>query len=414
MTAGNALTRAINVEVDRLSWRTQPREFRHAFPTVLARQTGPSPVNMLLMLVRLGELTTPTLSPQSGIARLWPLLRYLHAVADTPGLRLRANWQDVDPHQKAIASDDLGVGLGMTVLDQAFGYVACIDGREYLHRLAQLGLVKGHGGLPPKVGTMKMADFAALDRQGRVHLIECKGTQHSTTALRKAMEDGQRQKRSLVCSSRGAEQRLIGQRLVVGTHLTLENANNSTSVIVTDPAPFDEEPVRLQPRAPQVKFAEAAMRLDIARTIGAAGALRTAIVVAQADRSPGLPALEGPEQRQRTQVAFAQDEAMLDKFADHDDSWIGERVVVPLLEPLTSEGTTYRYARVVKALSKRLLAEMRETGAPSVLFQQQYPETAELMANTKTIADTNRVAVIRPGVSLTEIALLRHRGDDGK
>ncbi|PYE85123.1 hypothetical protein [Phyllobacterium leguminum] len=66
-------------------------------------------MHLLLMLQRLGELTTPVLSPQSGVARLWPLLRYLHAVADTPGFRFRGKWRDTDPHQKAIVSDDLGV-----------------------------------------------------------------------------------------------------------------------------------------------------------------------------------------------------------------------------------------------------------------------------------------------------------------
>ncbi len=404
--------RAIDVEIDRMSWRTQPIGFRHPFPSVLARQAGPVPVNLLLMLIRLGELATPALTPQSGVARLWPLLRYLHIMADTPGLRLRSAWGDVDPHQKAVASDDLGVALGMTVLDRAFDYVACIDGREYLHRLAQLGLVKGQGGNPPKVGTMKMADFAALDRHGKVHLIECKGTQHSEAALNRAIADGQYQKRSMVCSSRGAEQRLIGQRLVVGTRLALETGQKPTKVIVVDPAPLEDEPVILQARIPQPKMAEAAMRLEVSRALGAAGAERTAVVIAQADRSSDAPALEGPEQRTRTQAAFSHDEASLQGFTAQDDFWLGERVIAPLLEPLVLDGTIYRYARLVKGVSKRLLAELREAAEASVLFQQQYRDTAELMQQTRVVANGVRAAIIRPGVSLTEVTLLSHRKED--
>jgi hypothetical protein len=409
LPASSPLSRAIEVEVDRASWRLQPAAFRHPFPRALARQAGPFSVHLLLMLQRLGELTTPVLSPQSGVARLWPLLRYLHAVADTSGFRFRDNWRDTDPHQKAIASDDLGVGLGMTVLYEAFDYVACVDGRAFLHRLAQHGLVASQDGMPPKVGTMKMADYAAVDAAGKFHLIECKGTQHSSTALGTAMADGRVQKLSLVSSSRGAEQRLIGQRLVVGTHLTLENAVRPTRVVVQDPAPDRETPVVLAPRLPLATLLEPAIRLDIARALGAAGAQQTAVAVAQSDRPFDAPALEGPQQRQRVQAGFADDEGRLETFFDYDDGWVGERVTVPLLEPLSLDGTVYRHARLVKAVSKELLTEIREASAAATLFQQQYPRTTGLLAGGRTIVDGNRAVILRPGISLSEIALLQHR-----
>lgn len=411
MPASNPLSRAIEVEVDRASWRSQPAAFRHPFPQVLARQAGPSSVHLLLMLLRLGELTTPVLSPQSGVARLWPLLRYLHAVADTPGFRFRSGWRDTDPHQKAIASDDLGVGLGMGVLYDAFDYVACVDGRAFLHRLAQHGFLAGDDGMPPKVGKMKMADFAAVDAAGKFHLIECKGTQHSSTALDNAMADGREQKLSLVCSSRGAEQRLFGQRLVVGTQLTLENAVRPTRVVVQDPSPDRETPVVLAPRVPLATLVEPAIRLDIARALGAAGAERTAVAIAQSDRPSDAPALEGPQQRQRAQAAFARDEGRLESFFDYDDGWVGERVTVPLLEPLALDGTVYRYARLVKAVSKELLAEIREAGAAATLFQQQYPRTAALLSRWRTVVEGNRAMILRPGISLSEVALLQRRAE---
>lgn len=297
----------------------------------------------------------------------------------------------------------------MTVLNQAFNYAACVDGRGFLHRLAQLGIVAGSGDAPPKVGAMKMADFAALDQQGKVHLIECKGTQHSDYALHQAIAEGVLQKQSLVCSSPGMERRLIGQRLVVGTRLSQETARRSSRVVVVDPAP-DGERIVMQPPAPQIMLAEAAIRLDVSRAVGAAGAELTARVLSLADRQVEAPSLEGPAQRQRAQQAFSEDEADLDAFEAHDDYWVGERVVVPLLEPLQISGATYRYAKLTKAVSKRLLAEVREAGQSSILFQEQYPDTAGLIGKSIEIAEGATATIMRPGIALTEVTLMDRRG----
>ena len=409
MPAGPSLLRAVEVVVDRASWRAQPSEFRHPFPRALGQQSGPFPVHLLSMLLRLGELTTPVLNIQSGVARLWPLLRYLHAVADTPGFRFQAAWSDTERHQKDIASDDLGVGLGMAVLYGAFNYTACVDGRAFLHRLSQLGLLTSGSGMLPKVGTMKMADYAAVDRAGKFHLIECKGTQHSARALARAMADGQLQKQSLVCSSPGAERRLIGQRLVVGAHIVLEGAQRDTQVVVMDPAPLTDEPIVLAPRVPAAALNEPALRLEVARALGDAGALRTALAIAQSDLPADLPALSGPDQRERANSALDQDEAELGTFEDFGDVWRGERVVVPLLAPLILGDRQYRYARLTKGVSRKLLAELRERAVVTPLFQDQYPDSAGRMEASDTIADYDHAAIIRAGVSVSAIELLERR-----
>jgi hypothetical protein len=409
MPTGSSLLRAVEVVIDRASWRAQPSHFRHPFPKALARQRGPFPVHLLEMLLRVGELTTPVLNVQSGVARLWPLLRYLHAIADTPGFRFRAAWIDTERHQKAIASDDLGVGLGMAVLYRAFNYTACVDGRAFLHRLSQLGLLAFTGGAPPKVGIMKMADYAALDSAGKFHLIECKGTQHSAGALASAMADGQLQKRSLVCSSPGAERRLVGQRLVVGAYMVLEGATRDTQVVVMDPAPLAEEPIVLAPRIAAVALSEPALRLEVARAFGTAGAVRTATVIAQSDLSEDMPALTGAAQRDRVREALNADEPELETFEDFGEDWIGERVVVPLLEPLLLDNRVYRYARLTKGVSRGLITELSQAVAATPLFQEQYPGTAERLRASKTITGEDHAAIIRPGVSLSAIELLERR-----
>lgn len=409
MTTGSALHRAINVEIDRASWRAQPVQFQHPFPRALQQQSGPAPIHLLAMLLRLGELTTPVLNVQSGVARLWPLLRYLHAIAETPGFRFRSAWADTDRHQKAIASDDLGVGLGMSVLYGAFNYTACIDGRAFLHRLSQLGLLASPGGKPPKVGTMKMADFAALDGSGKYHLIECKGTQDTKSALLTAMSNGVSQKQSLVCGSTGAERRLIGQRLVVGAHLVLENSTKSTTVRITDPAPLEEDPTSLAPRVPTNAFIEPAIRLELARSLGTAGAVRTAAAVAESDRPAEAAALTGAAPRNRAQRAFSLDEPELERFDEYGQTWIGERVVMPLLEPLQYGDAIYRFARMIKGVSIDVLGELREGTAPTPFFQEQYPAITSRLRPAKVITGDADASILRPGISLSSVELLKTR-----
>lgn len=409
MTNGSQLHRAINIEIDRASWRAQPVQFRHPFPRALNQQSGPAPIHLLVMLLRLGELTTPVLNVQSGVARLWPLLRYLHAIAEAPGFKFRSAWVDTDRHQKAIASDDLGVGLGMSVLYGAFNYSACVDGRAFLHRLSQLGLLASQGGKPPKVGSMKMADFAALDSTGKYHLIECKGTQDSRSALLTAMSNGVPQKQSVVCGTTGAERRLIGQRLVIGTHLMLENSAKSTTVRITDPAPVGEDPTTLAPRVATSAFIEPAIRLELARALGTAGAVRTGAAIAESDRLAEAPALTGVASRNRAQRALDLDELELERFDEFGQAWIGERVTMPLLEPLQYSDETYRFARMTKGVSIDVVGELREGAASTPLFQELYPAITGRLGPAKVIAGDADASILRPGISLSSVELLKKR-----
>lgn len=405
----SSLVRAVDVTVDRSSWRAQPPEFRHPFPLVLGRQRGPFPVHVLAMLLRVGELTTPVLNIQSGVARLWPLLRYLHAVADTPGFRLRAGWADTDRHQKAIASDDLGVGLAMEVLYRAFDYSACIDGRAFLHRLNQIGLLAGDGGLPPKVGMMKMADYAAVDSGGKFHIIECKGSQGSVSALTAAMADGVFQKQSLICSSPAAERRLIGQRLVTGVSLVLEGAQRDTRVIITDPAPLVEGSAELIEAVSARALHEPALRLEVARTLGTAGAFRAATAMAETDRPADYPALNGPDQRGRIRSAVIDDEIGLSSFEAFGEAWIGESTVVPLLEPIVLADRVFRSAHLRKGVSRLLMEELRGGQGGGPLFQDLYPDATQRLAVNKVVAGETDAHLIRPGISISSIELIERK-----
>lgn len=358
------------------------------------------------MLLRVGELTTPVLNVQSGVARLWPLLRYLHAVSDSPHLRFRKGWKEVDAHQKAIASDDFGVGLGMAVLYSAFAYVGCVDGRAFLHRMNSLGLLASSGGLPPKVGSMKMADFAAIDQRGKFHLIEIKGTQASPAALAQAMAGGQLQKRSLVCATPAAERRLIGQRLVTGMLLTLENNSRGSEVVVMDPAPDEEEAVALKANVRSPELEEPALRMQIGRLLGAAGAFQTSVAISEADIPSGAPALEGPAQRDRVLRAIAEDSERIGGFESHGEQWRGEVIVAPLLAPLAAGDHVYRRACIRQGVSEALFGDLREGGGRTAFFQDAYPSVGGRLSAPKVDSGESYAVLIRPGVSISSVELL--------
>ncbi|KQV57385.1 hypothetical protein ASC70_14210 [Caulobacter sp. Root343] len=361
---------------------------------------------MLEMLLRIGEHTTPVLNIQSGVARMWPLLRYLHVISDSPQLKFRSAWKEVDAHQKAIASDDFGVGLGMSVLYSAFDYAACVDGRAFLHRMNSLGLLASSGGLPPKVGSMKMADFAAIDQRGKTHIIEIKGTQSSDYALAKAMASGQDQKCSLVFGTPATERRVVGQRLVVGSLLTLETSSRGAQTTVMDPAPEQEETVEIASTVKLHELREPIIRMQVGRLLGAAGAFRTSVAITEIDRPASLPALEGPGQRDRVQGAIREDTARLQSFVSHGETWRGEEAVVPLLAPLEAGNHIYRRARLRQGVSIGLLSELQEGGGRTAFFQDAYPAVDGRMKSPKPESGEAEAALVRPGISISSIELL--------
>jgi hypothetical protein len=85
MAAQTSFSRSIDLVIDEASWKAQPKAFRHPFPSELKKLSSKYEVHLLLMFLRLGEMTVPNISAVSGLARIWALLRYLHVVAETPG-----------------------------------------------------------------------------------------------------------------------------------------------------------------------------------------------------------------------------------------------------------------------------------------------------------------------------------------
>jgi hypothetical protein len=96
--------RNIKVSVNKSSWpnATPPSDIMN-LPSIWQADVGIALLNTALW-------TRPPRYTGFDLADFWAWLRYMRAFADTPDLRLRQEWQDLDPHQKTILSDEVGVG----------------------------------------------------------------------------------------------------------------------------------------------------------------------------------------------------------------------------------------------------------------------------------------------------------------
>lgn len=202
----------------------------------------------------IGYLTTPTNSPVPTINSMWAQLRYFGAFTGNRWLTLRRAFSELDPHQKTILSDDMGMGATISHLDNAFNFLDIVDGRYFVENFG-LMMQDPEALMPSTRGQNKCPDFVALDKNGKIHVIECKGTQSGNGYLNRALRDGKSQKQMIAIDKAYA-----GQSLVAGISIVAENADlsppNAHSVIkIVDP---NEERIdALKIKANEIQKAEA-------------------------------------------------------------------------------------------------------------------------------------------------------------
>jgi hypothetical protein len=363
------INKTIRIDVDQASWRSQPAAFRHRFPPELAA-LGIEQINLLSALLQVGFLTTPLLNLATPSASWWSVLRYLHIFSNHSDLRLLKDWLDVDFHQKALASDDLGVGISADFLQRKFGYSHFADGRAVAKRLIQLGLVIGSNAGPPKIGQMKTPDYFFFAPGGRIHIVECKGTQAGRPALKQAMADGVAQKRSIMFGRPAHERIYIGQRLVAGVFVRRENQRSETVLVIRDPAP--KEALRLHDDISSDDVMEPIFRGDFARVLMASGLTNTALRLGYLD----LPAVEatptGAHQRSRLADAISIDRPLLDTWREGDHDYVGRVVEVPLFKPILAGDRVNSRAILRFGVGKDVLEELRSSDVDTPYFARQY------------------------------------------
>ena len=213
--------RNVEVQLDTASWK------RRRVPSQLASLAGTRRVDVGLAMLHTATWTRPPSSKGFDLSDCWAWLRYARAFASSPDLRLRPEWEEIDPHQKTILSDDLGIGFTTQFLLNALDFV------DYADTLYVLKVLPGSFRLRSnkKHGPKKSPDYIARDSQGKYSILECKGTQASVAALKDAVEKGKQQKRNVVASSRIQ----LAHSLVAGLFIPQADSREKATIYVSDP-----------------------------------------------------------------------------------------------------------------------------------------------------------------------------------
>jgi hypothetical protein len=163
-----------------------------------------------------------------SLADAWAWLRYRPAFSYTADLRLKTEWEDIDPHQKTILSDEVGMGFTVYLCAEELDFTIIANTQYFLRVVTPKGFYLGRS---QKNGPRKSPDFVALDSQGRVNVLECKGTQQSRKALQTLIESGVQQKSNLKTRAGSA----VHHSLVVGLFVPQFSNKEEALLHVRDP-----------------------------------------------------------------------------------------------------------------------------------------------------------------------------------
>lgn len=217
--------------------------------------------DVLQALLVVGYLTTPPRYRGISLSTYWAWLRYGAAISTRrSSLRLRPIWNELDPHQKTILSDDFGLGFPCHYLVEQHGFEDFADTAYLLDSL--LAGVVSHA-TRSKRGPSKTPDLIGVDSLGRLHVLECKGSQTSRAALDDALGRGIAQKSNL---SNGS---IFASCMVGGIFVPQDRSAEEAQLVFIDPDP-DPALKRLQALDPKV-IERAVRRQSFAKALGTAG-----------------------------------------------------------------------------------------------------------------------------------------------
>lgn len=216
------MKKSINISVDANSFpnKSIPLEYQN----LLNLKT----IDVNSMLIHTALWTRPPLKTGFHLSDCWAWLRYISAFsAKSSDLRLRKEWLDIDPHQKTILSDEIGVGSTTFTLIDTLGFQGFVDSIYLLKTLKLTHLIHNKS----KRGLGKTPDYIGLDKHGKIVVLECKGTQNSVKDLYKAIQRGITQKESLTKNTIG----YINMGLVGGIFIPQFNNKDNALIHFSDP-----------------------------------------------------------------------------------------------------------------------------------------------------------------------------------
>nr|WP_019863910.1 hypothetical protein [Mesorhizobium loti] len=292
------MNRELAVFVDQTTWPLPPE--LPQFPPTFTAGAQSFVLNIPTLLLTIGYLTTPSHASGVSLSEFWAWVRYLHAIADDPDLRLTPAFFELDAHQKTILSDDFGMGVPIYWLMDRLQLGPIADGRYFIDRIA--ASVNATTTKPKKRGPGKSPDFVARDSTGIWHIIECKGTQTGGD-YRKTQLGGLgpppigavAQKRTILFPAGYA-----GQRLACGLQIGVQGGTHASSLRIIDP-PADEKFV-VGPE--QMVYADdAIIRAASARSLRLAGfGASSAAMSAPGGATPRSRPISGRYERMRLET----------------------------------------------------------------------------------------------------------------
>lgn len=216
--------KTVLIEIDASSW--SPSQAPPQLESAAAG--GPYNVDLVAALVFIGIWTRPPTRPGFTLADCWAWLRYFPAFAPSVPLQFCEEWLYVDSHQKTVASDELGVGLTTWALHRTLGFQRFADTNWVMNVLAPR---QWRHRTRPSRGPAKAPDYIAEDSQGGLSVLECKGTQSSIAALRRAVARGRPQKSNV--APQGSN--VLIHSLVAGAFVPQWNNSEPATLLVVDP-----------------------------------------------------------------------------------------------------------------------------------------------------------------------------------
>ena len=358
------MQRRIRVTIDRSTWPSSPGS--PSFPRNF--RSGPYNVDIPTLLLTIGYLTTPIHTSGVSLSSFWALVRYLHAVSNDSDLRLDPAFSELDSHQKAILSDDFGIGVPIRWLLDHLHIASIVDGRYFIQRMATT--VGAHAADPARRGPAKSPDFVVRDTDGIWHVVECKGTQSGTAYRNRQLGNPNNPVDGAVAQKRTITfpQGHAGQRLACGLVLAARPNNANSSLKIIDP---DEKPII------DIREDDMSLAVDTLGRGTAVRALRLAGLDATAVALALLPASRlGSEVREELSAEGSEEDVTtttdraMDELRDSEDrtsftvagrGYRGRQAMLDLLTPLALEGRTIRSVLLRYGVDTNFLRELAPT-----------------------------------------------------
>jgi hypothetical protein len=383
------LARELDVDVDSSTWPkggAPPKAFK---PSV-----GPEQVDMKAALLMLGTLTMPSLLSPASPARFWAWLRYTIAISSDADLKITSDFADLDPHQKGILSDDLGVAVSTQWLYQRLGGVKdIVDGRRFMLQFSHLMRRKKIA--KAKVGPGKAPDFVVQDLQGLWHVLECKGTQSGRGWRNQFLKRALQQKG--VIRLKGS---VRGERLAAGLSISNERERTRSQLRVIDPTDSPDAHIELG-EDQRSEIESAAHRIAVARALGVVGLNEAAMAIWLPDEVHDADEflLDGEITRLRQSRATRQESAgrqsrdsTLERFQRHSQRFEGRSTEVDL--PQIGIESNIRHISVRIGVNEDLIRQVQ--GASDVANIAEQTESYAAGARVSLESGEDR-AVLRYG-----------------